>query len=157
MAGFADMQFFKIRGEYIIKEFAVVTEDSRMCHFIFKPPPDIQLNSRDLKNIKWLERRYHGLLWKSGSVPFIDSINKIQNSLNSKNGICIVFVKGHQKKEFLKCLGINVHNIEAYGVNYRIKEIKNGVSCIGHKKYANVCALRNAFYLKNQLSLDCNG
>ena len=47
-----------------------------------------------------------------------------------------------EKKIWFKQFGAHVINLEELGCNFKIKNLKNGVSCKRHK---GVCAVRNVY------------
>lgn len=147
MDAFADLQFYRVNGCYSVKEFALVTQDGRVAHYVFESPPMIDWTRENLKNIDWVYRNHHGLNWFSGFVSHRESKEKIANSLRQGN---VIFVKGYEKMKFLeKNFNANVRNIENFGLAYKIKNVRNGISCIHHRRNNDVCALRNVFYMKN--------
>ena len=152
MAAFADLQFYRINGRYLVKEFALVTEESQVVHYVFAPPPIIDWNHDDLKNNDWVYHYHHGLHWFSGFVPYQETLKKIANSLK-RNDIFVIYVKGYEKMKFLEKFDVNVQNIENCGLVYKIKDVRNGISCLHHREKNNVCALRNVFHMKNCMSL----
>ena len=126
MTAYADLQFYRVDGDHVIKEFALVTVDSRVAHYVFEPPQKIESSLENLKNIDWVYRNHHGLHWDSGFVPYREAAKIITNSLSWKNDVFLVYVKGLEKMNFLKKLDIYALNIENYGLAYKIKEIKRG-------------------------------
>ena len=94
----------------------------------------IKSSLENLKNIDWVYRNHHGLHWDSGFVPYREAAKLITNSLNWQNDIFLVYVKGREKLNFLKKLDIHAINIENYCLAYKIKEIRNGISCVHHRQ-----------------------
>lgn len=149
MSVFADVQFFKVNGHFIVKEFASVSENSLVAHHIFQPPANIKLSFKDQKNIEWLQKNHLGINWSSGTTPYGKLNAVICENLKDK----VVFTKGLQKTNFLKIHGVNAYNVEDFGIHFKIKEITDKIACTSHESENNVCALRNAFYLKKLINV----
>lgn len=147
-----DLQFFKVNGHFVVKEFAALT-DTKLTHHVFKAPYDLSLLAEnDIKGVQWLEKYYHKISWGAGVTDYEHATKIIVGTLRNYNGR--VYVKGIEKVTFLNKLSIKATNIEDLGIHYRISDISynngNLISCKNHKSRYNVCALRNVFYMKKK-------
>lgn len=113
-----DIQGFK--GEHntcIIKELAIVSTDGQLFEFqLFQPPFKITELSESLqKQVRFLEKHFHGLYWNSGCQPY----SKLKDILTHLNLKGTVYVKGCEKETFVSQLlsrfPVKVVNVEELG------------------------------------------
>ncbi|KAK9720156.1 hypothetical protein QE152_g22239 [Popillia japonica] len=142
-----DIQGFNV-PEFIAKELSI-TDGSHSIHLLFKPPiPFLKLEEKIRKNVKWLEKNFHGLRYSCGHVE----LNLLPSILKR---ICplydAIYVKGHQKLEYLKKYlpSSNIINLEHYA-NAPVLNKRN-VSCFYHTVYKSSCTVSNVDMLYNYL------
>ena len=97
-----DVQGFKITlNEFVFKEVAFVPleEDPTPSDFLFKPPYawDKLLDKNKSEN-RWLEQNFHGLMWRSGNIPY----DELKNTLSGVLFGAEIYVKGLEKSKWLK-------------------------------------------------------
>ena len=67
MYTYADLQFFRINKDYVVKEYAALSSDNKLSHYVFKPPMEFTLlNKDDKRGVRWLERHHHKIKWSTG-------------------------------------------------------------------------------------------
>ena len=91
-------------NNFIIKEAVAIDVDSGclLFHHIVKPPYAQRVLPKDKRReANWLTNNFHGLKWQDGDLPFNDIYDKIKNCFSSAT---TVFVKGEEKKEFIRTL-----------------------------------------------------
>lgn len=153
-----DMQGFNL-PQFHPKEISFVTGDQHAHYLIIPPLPYDALSNDIRKQINYLELRHHGLRYSSGYVSDTDLNEILRNHLLKEGGM--VYVKGHQKKEFLEkrlhALGStttvmpSIINAEQLGEDVP-KFTKDLPYCLNHFNNNNkMCSLRNAFKLYNWL------
>ena len=151
-----DIQGFKkMYNEFVVKELAIVSleDDIQPSVFLFAPPHDWNLlNSRYKCENKWLTENYHGMNWQDGKILY-DELEDILKS--TVRGASQVWIKGLEKRNFLKIFLPNVKNIETVGCPALNKLHKTLDSrCSNHnfqKCFNSNCAARNAIVLKKWL------
>ena len=146
---YADLQFFKVGGQFVVKEFAVLSYDSEIKHYVFKPPMNFKnLTRSEKKEVKWVERHHHQILWNTGYVPCNYAKKIIVEDLQCTGK---VFVKGLHKVNYLQTLNINAYNIEDSEDIPKCKtsSFTRKISCMNHEGYSYICALSNVFNIKN--------
>ena len=97
-----DVQGFKITlNEFVFKEVAVIAleEDPIPSVFLFKPPYawDKLLDKNKSEN-RWFEDNFHGIMWRSGSIPYDKLISTLSGILHGAE----IYVKGLEKSKWLK-------------------------------------------------------
>lgn len=93
-----DVQGFDTLSGYIPKEMAI-TNGEVTEHYIFKPPyPFRHLEEKFKKQVRWLERFYHGLRWNAGYVDLNEVPSILKRTTLYENTI---YCKGEAKAEFL--------------------------------------------------------
>ena len=97
-----DVQGFKITvNEFVYKEMAIIRleEDAQPSVYLFKPPYHWdQLLEQNKSENRWLERNFHGILWRAGDVPH----NEVGRIIRTIVGDCRVYVKGLEKSNWLR-------------------------------------------------------
>ena len=145
MYTYADLQFFRINKDYVVKEFAALSSDNKLSHYIFKHPMEFTLlNKDDKRGVRWLERHHHKINWSTGHIPY-----KYVTAVITRDLKGMIYVKGHQKVQFLQSLGIYAENIEDMGIKFRIRDLKDGVTCKNHNNDNYICALLNVFKIRD--------
>jgi len=158
-----DLQGFRIdNNRFIMKEVAILTrDDTKLLHMLIQPPcswNDVSFSHR--KQIRWLERYYHGLSWDDGHIPYYTAPNIIKNILSCE---CIIYLKGSEKRKLMEkllkdnkmCtivdLSENIDDFEEKPPSLRTRnEYTSNYSCFHHKKISRrrdfaACALNNVF------------
>lgn len=161
---FVDLQGFKIESNiFIVKEIAVLTQNTLFHDVIKSPFPYWNLNCRDKKQMIWLAKNYHGLSWSAGSISMTELRRIIRPILRY---ISKIYVKGEEKvkwlHDILDCseISINIINIESFGCEIKLhtnikREIYSNI-CNKHSNHFQ-CALKNVldlsdWYLKTYLN-----
>ena len=155
-----DMQGFKQPvNEPVIKELAIqpLVESSDEVWsapvvILFQEPYNWRrLTDKYKRENTWLERCYHGLRWKSGKVPYADVGKILREGLHDA---VRVYVRGEQRKEWLKRFRFNVVDIHELGYPHenddQPKQKKIVTVCTNHNgQYKTACALHNVKLMKN--------
>ena len=97
-----DVQGFKITlNEFVFKEVAIIPleGDPTPSVFLFKPPYawDKLLDKNKSEN-RWLEQNFHGLMWRSGNIPY----DELKSTLSGLLFGAEIYVKGLEKSNWLK-------------------------------------------------------
>lgn len=158
-----DIQGFNL-PEFYPKEISFIN-GQQQTHYLLQPPfPYAELSFDIRKQVKYLENHHHGLKYSSGYVSY-DVLDDILNDYILNGEVDMVYVKGHQKQEFLekKLLELSAENssavpsvINVEHINTCIDEppkfVKDIPYCLNH--YPNckyMCSLRNSLKLYNWL------
>lgn len=146
---FVDLQGFKwSNNEFIIKEFALATNEFTQV-FLVKPPyPFSRLSPHENRHVTWLEKNY-GILWREGFIDHREFKRIIVNYLKDKT----IFVKGTEKVQWVKHLSpsstvLDLDENQQYSFRHLYEKycIKSDVyNCVHHKK---MCALKNVICIK---------
>ena len=162
-----DIQGFTLtpNNDFFAKEIAI-TNGRQSSHYLFEMPIKYSsLSEDDRRRVKYATFKVHGLLY--GSNDHIE-YSKISSIILQE--ICdadIVYVRGHQKKEFLDNLLLNLNerhlpkisNIETLDEWFTSNATLYAdiPTCMGHlndkKKY--MCSLRNCFVIHNWIANYC--
>lgn len=132
-----EFQAFKDNNNrFIIKEFALVSEQCQI-HIIFKPPysKDVLASLRQ-RTVRWLERYYHHIKWEDGCVVYNERlIRKLCEPFS------VIFTKGSEKANFLKQFHPNVQE------HYLPYEFTCNHACLLHQNPSrrSRCALAMAY------------
>lgn len=103
-----DIQFFQLsRCIFVPKELAacrMLLSEEKPTVYLFKPPvKKKKLSLQDKKSVDWLEQHYHKILFEAGDIPAKNIIKIIKKKLVNARKI---FVKGLEKAEYLRSIGI---------------------------------------------------
>lgn len=154
-----DIQGFNL-PDFHPKEITFIS-GQQTAHYLLKPPvPTNTLNNQLRKQIKYLERFHHGLKYDSGYINY-DMLDDILQKHLLNNNTDMVYVKGHQKQEFLEnklrelaesssSSSIpTIINVEA------LVDVPNFIIdipyCPNHLNHKSMCSLRNCAKLYNWL------
>ena len=100
-----DLQGFqRAPNKTVYKEVAIiaVTDTAVPSVYCFKPPVSwLDLLPEERSTARWLENNHHGIPWGSGEIPFEQLEDVLKKNLFFAQK---VFVKGQEKKKFLKQL-----------------------------------------------------
>jgi len=108
---FVDLQGFIVGKIFVVKEFAVLREGHVLSHYIFgRSYPWDLLSKFERSCASWLTAKHHGLRWKDGMIPYYMAeefitkavISTKDNDDDDDNNL--VYVKGYEKREWLKNL-----------------------------------------------------
>ncbi|KAJ8969747.1 hypothetical protein NQ317_009581 [Molorchus minor] len=141
-----DMQGFNL-SDFYPKEISFVNGQQN-THYLLKPPVPYRTLSCDVKKqVKYLESNFHGLKYSSGYVSDDDLNEILRNHLLNSN-VDFVYVKGHQKKEFLEkrlfelggILTPSVVNVEHLSFLlqdhlFKLRELKESIEFYEEKQY----------------------
>lgn len=159
-----DLQGFKKAfNEFVLKELAITSvgpdahgEVQQRC-FIFEEPFSMHLLPYKYQRVNtWLTRHHHGLPWDSLGERSYDEIEDTLKDI--LDGVTRVFVKGEEKKQWLKELvGRStpvIENLEDLGCS-KLSNLEKEETCHGHRRLTTnphgkyQCALRNVVHLKS--------
>lgn len=148
--------------EYILKEVCIVEKDSGvlLMHHIAKPPYcRLKLMNAMLRINYRIMRKCHGLSWDCGDIPYHELYNKLTRYLSNRS---IVYVKGAEKKEYLKqhhvtdWIATNV--IDVYDIGCEsLSTISGRISshtlrCSNHNTTYTRCAITHCLAIRGWLS-----
>lgn len=145
MVVIVDIQGFKLSdGEFIAKEIGLFYRDTDIAERILlkKPFNFSQLKEKDKKQVRWLERNYHGLKWSDG----VSSVQYVEGIFNSEIKNSKIYVKGSEKKEWLvNNLSLNPDSIIDLDIssctNFQMLRKNFNTPCCGRHK--GICAIQN--------------
>lgn len=143
-----DLQGVLLKRGFMVKELAI-GDGERVNHYIFKPHVSYRrLNSDERRQVLWLEDNHHGLRYNDGNTNS-EEISNILKQFTKE--VDLIFVKGHQKIEFLqKYLSLRIINLENY-LNVPLLNKTNINCCMYHKNVFSICSLYNINVLTNYL------
>lgn len=162
-----DMQGFTIDNRFTPKEI-VIYDGTKTSHYMFKSPkPFSSLSTNEKNQVKYLERNHHCLQFNSGYLDYCHLRSILQKQLLD---ICNcgevqrIYVKGHQKKQFLQEEIFNnlqdlvdspINIIDMACVQSTFNFSKGYPYCFGHRHYNKpcMCAIKNCYDLHSYL---CN-
>ncbi|CAG9762633.1 unnamed protein product [Ceutorhynchus assimilis] len=138
-----DVQGFTIENNKFIPKELAAYDGTKICHYIFRPPFDIQHLPPDLcKQANWLIHNHHCICWNEGYTPIYKFADIVKNLTGKVDN---VYVKGKEKSEYIR--------------KYSLKPVlefedkpalqKGQPECFYHLKSQCICALSNVFYLYN--------
>lgn len=153
-----DIQGFSL-PDFYPKEITFIS-GQQTAHYLLKPPfPANTLSNQLRKQIKYLERFHHGLKYDCGYVNYdmLDDLLRY-HLLNSNTNM--VYVKGHQKQEFLENKLRELEQTSPTSIP-DIINVENMVDapnfiidipyCHNHLNNKSMCSLRNCTKLYNWL------
>ena len=108
-----DLQGFYVRGVFIPKELALIGNQSPVYHYTFKSSlPFFTLSECEKQQVRYLVRNHHGISYHVGQNLDYEIKDLLENFIKAYK-IDEIYVKGHNKKDFLdKLLSINIINLE---------------------------------------------
>jgi hypothetical protein len=158
---FVDLQGFplsRVRG-FVVKEFAALRKGSVLSHYIFESPEPWELLMKSEKSCaSWLAAYHHGLQWKNGMIPYGRARQLITTAVLDNENVndkdIVIYVKGHEKREWLRDL-IQYDRrdrayIETLDADYEDVDSLNNLDATikcGQHRTDNHCALENVFKL----------
>lgn len=157
-----DVQGFKDKeNNFIVKEFALATEEYTHV-FLVKPPfPFSRLTDKERRQVLWIEKQY-GITWSEGFIDYREFKRIVKPYLENKK----IIVKGFEKIKWIKelCSNCSVTDIGEKGcpkfsILYEsFCNHKSKFTCANHLKH---CALKNVicikkWYIDNNLMLFSN-
>jgi len=157
---FVDLQGFRVGRHFVVKEFAALKEGHVLSHYIFGCPyPWTVLSKSERQQAIWLIENHHGIQWEDGMVPYClarDLITKTVKGTTVTADEIAVYVKGHEKREWLRDLlldearqEVHVENIEACYEDIESLNKLNVAHTFRCQKHVKNCALQNVFKLYN--------
>jgi hypothetical protein len=143
-----DIQAFCV-PKFSPKEISI-TDGKRFSHHVFKPPlPFQELSKSCVNQIRYLETFHHTIRYNAGHIKF-EEINNILQQFTK--GVNYVFVKGHQKKNFLdEHLQCEIINLETFPGVPNLD--KCAESCLYHRESNSFCSIHNVKKLCKFLNL----
>lgn len=162
---FVDLQGFPLGrlSGFIVKEFAALRGGNVLAHYIFdSPQPWDWLMKSEKSCASWLTACHHGLRWGTdGVVPYRKARQVITTAVlgaENPDNKEIVYVKGHEKREWLGELLLDSRReyayIESLDVDYEDVDNLNNLDdantfqCGQHRTNKH-CAIQNVFKLFN--------
>lgn len=151
---FFDLQGFKSKNNFfIVKELCMIPINENLRYlFVIKPPFNYNKLTPDVKKqVKWLERYFHGYNWNDGFISYQNTKKQLIDLLSGSNRNTI-FVKGEEKIKWVEKmfqndnLEINCFNIEELGFYSDISRTDKQ-QCEYHEKQF-VCAYSNCMSMK---------
>lgn len=101
----ADFQGFHLSDGFHVKEMAI-NNGHQISHFILKPPREYRLLSlKEKKTVNYLEKEHHGLRFSGGYIHYNEIYSIIKDAFT---GVDLIYVRGHQKQEFLEEMFRNI-------------------------------------------------
>ncbi|KAL6253712.1 hypothetical protein P5V15_015527 [Pogonomyrmex californicus] len=157
---FVGLQGFLVGGQFIVKEFAALSERTALSHYIFTSPiPWYFLASADKSRARWVIR-HHRLRWDDGTIPYSKAKSLITKAVHgtkdddNDDDDVVVYVKVHEKRQWnlllddeRECVYIETLNADYDDIDsLNNLDADNTMRCGYH--YTN-CALQNVFKLFN--------
>ncbi|KAL6258247.1 hypothetical protein P5V15_010177 [Pogonomyrmex californicus] len=163
---FIDLQGFLVEGQFVVKEFAALKERTVLFHYIFASPiPWHFLASADKSRARWVIRHHHRLRWNDGTIPYSEAKSLItkavhgtkeDNNDDDDDDDAVIYVKGHEKRKWLRNLLLDDERERAYietlDADYEDIDSLNNLNAdnsIQCGYYYTNCALQNVFKLFN--------
>lgn len=139
---YIDIQGFST-PKYTPKEVSLTYDGKKIDTYLFKSPIAFsKLSTAEIRKVLWLENNHHGIRYRSGDfdLHYFDTIVK-------EHPAGVVFVKGHQKYEFIRNYYLNTINVETLDdINVKFK--KNFIfDCKNHNLTYAVCSMYNVIEL----------
>jgi len=107
----------------------------------------------------WLTENRHGIQWDDGMVPYWMAeslITKAVMGTTATDDDIVVYVKGHEKREWLRDLlldearrAVYVENIEAHYEDIESLNKLDVIHTLHCQKHVKNCALQNVFKIYN--------
>jgi len=137
---YVDIQGFYFNTEFICKEMTLLYKQ-HMYHYLFKVPYNFTKSDfiENKSTIKYLEKYYHGLHLYTGFI----GIEELPIILNYFKDVDLIFVRGHQKKNYIlkHFPKINIINLEEDMESPKLE--KSFQSCMYHNIKPAMCSLIN--------------
>lgn len=146
-----DVQGFCI-PEFYVKELAIY-DGKNMKSYLFKPVKPFYMLSDDCKKqVQFLYGNRHGLYYNDGEIEYSALHSIIDRDLRN---VDVIYVKGHNKKNFLvdtysnmKYSLPNIVNLEFIKDGANVPKLPMGVTdCTYHSLEYCICSVKNAFIL----------
>lgn len=136
-----DVQGFKTTDKTFTPKELAAYDGNQICHYVFKPPFHFNSLPDHLKSqATWLQKNHHCIPWDQGFTQ-VYNFDKIIKSLT--DNVDVVYVKGHEKAEFLK----NIISKPIQEFDEQPALTKANAHCFYHSENNCVCALSNVFML----------
>lgn len=94
--------FTRSSNLFVLKELTIlaVADDGVPITYLFRPPCKwVRLLEEEKRKNRWLEKKFHGIPWNSGSIPYCSLIRILNHTLRDATKI---YVKGLEKKRWLE-------------------------------------------------------
>lgn len=129
-----------------------IYEKNRCEHFLIKPTKLFsELSPSEKRQVHYLEKFHHGIKYYTGNTRLSDVVLTIKD-LIVKFDINRIYVRGHQKYNFLKVLLKNVPGLEIVNVEQHTPRFNmDRPSCFSHSLLHCMCSKNNAKFLYNYL------
>jgi len=156
---FVDLQGFRIRRDFVVKEFAALKKGHVLSHYIFVCPyPWDILSKSERHQAIWPIENHHGIQWEDGMVLYWMVETLITKAVmgTPSTDDDIVYVKGHEKREWLQDLlledarrAVYVENIVAHYEDIESLNKLDVTHILRCQKHIKNCALQNVFKIYN--------
>lgn len=145
--------------EYILKEVCVIEEETGVLimHHIVEPPYRKTLLMDNILRINYRTmKKCHGLTWECGDIPYHELNDKLTRCISNRS---VVYVKGAEKKEYLKQYFVtdrsSTNIIDAYDIGCEslssISVSPHVLRCKNHNSINTRCALTHCIALREWL------
>lgn len=141
---YVDIQGFSA-PKFTPKEVSFTYDGKKVDTYLFKSPiPFNKLSAGEKREILWLEQNHHGIKYSRGDYELHHF-----TAIVKKHPAEVVFVKGHQKCEFIRNYYLNTVNVETMD-EINVKFQKNFIfDCKNHKITYAMCSINNVVELFN--------
>jgi hypothetical protein len=98
---FLEFEGFELSRGFVFKEVSIRSADNQVSKqfFIRSPCGFSKLSDSDKKIVRWCEKYYHKINWRSGNISFESTEKILKNVLNNSSK---VFTKGFSKVKVLQ-------------------------------------------------------
>lgn len=95
-----DLQGYALPDQFILKELSIRLGSGEE-HFVFKPPfPYHQISKKDRRTVNVAETKLLGIRYSDGEFDYEDIDSILYRSLS--DDVSFIYVRGHQKRDFLE-------------------------------------------------------
>lgn len=151
-----DCQGFFHKENFQLKEMSMYGSGLDVT-YNFKPTkPFKQLSKKQQKEVRYLENQHHGIRYSSGNELKSEELHTI--IYNSLKDVDRIYVKGHDKFDFIYNIVNSVFNYPPFIVNIENCISSPKITCIEDKNYCDnhsiekfICSRHNAKVLYNSI------
>ena len=93
---FIALEGFQVGKCFVLKELHLLITDDEFKHFVFSAP-DITLDNKEQKTVRYCTRYLHGISWSAGDIPY-DAIDGILRKYQT----CTIYCYGYTSAGFLQ-------------------------------------------------------
>ena len=99
-AAAVDFEGFRNKPGFIVREFAIATENVIDIISFLSPNPYRTLSSSDQKSYQWVSKFLHGLFWETGEYPYC-YLQQIIDSIILRFPLAVFYANGKEKTSIL--------------------------------------------------------